>query len=82
MPHCRHSTRCSHGWKTPEKILQKNEGNTVTDRDLESFYQSTDLLGETYNPAQELRFAEIPTFMRAPLVRDLEQVDIGIVGIP
>ena len=50
--------------------------------DLASFYQSTDLLGETYNPAQELRFAEISTFMRAPLVRDLSQVDIGIIGIP
>ena len=54
----------------------------MSNKDLESFYQSTDLLGEAYNPAQELRFAEIPTFMRAPLVRDLEQVDIGIVGIP
>ena len=54
----------------------------MSDRDLESFYQCTDLLGETYNPAGELRFTEIPTFMRAPLVRDLEQVDIGIVGIP
>ena len=54
----------------------------MSDTNLENFYQSTDLLGESYNPAQELRFAEIATFMRAPLVRDLEQVDIGIVGIP
>ena len=44
----------------------------MSDRDLESFYQCTDLLGETYNPAEELRFAVSPTFMRAPLVRDLE----------
>jgi guanidinopropionase len=50
--------------------------------DLENFYQTTGLLGEPYNPALELRFAEIATFMRAPLVRDLEQVDIGIIGIP
>jgi guanidinopropionase len=54
----------------------------MSDTDLESFYQRTDLLGNHYNPARELRFAEIPTFMRAPLVRDLEQVDIGIVGVP
>ena len=50
--------------------------------DLENFYQTTGLLGESYNPALELRFAEIATFMRAPLVRELEQVDIGIIGIP
>lgn len=54
----------------------------MTHEDLETFYQATDLLGEAYNPAQELRFAEVATFMRAPLLRDLEQVDIGIVGIP
>ncbi|MBT4888751.1 MAG: agmatinase [Rhodospirillales bacterium] len=28
------------------------------------------------------RFSEIPSFMRAPVVRDLSQVDIGIIGIP
>ncbi len=50
--------------------------------DLEAFYKTTDILGESYNPAQEQRFAEVATFMRAPLVRDLEQVDIGFIGIP
>ena len=54
----------------------------MSEKDLAAFYQSTDLFGETYNPAQELRFAEVATFMRAPLVRDLTQVDIGIIGIP
>jgi guanidinopropionase len=54
----------------------------MNQKDIAAFYQSTDLFGETYNPAQELRFAEVATFMRAPLVRDLTQVDIGFVGIP
>jgi guanidinopropionase len=51
-------------------------------KDLDAFYQTTDLLGQTYNPAKEVRFAEIPTFMRAPLMKDLSQVDIGIIGVP
>ncbi len=54
----------------------------MTEKTIEDFYQTTDLLGEPYNPAQELRFTELATFMRAPFVRDLEQVDIGIIGIP
>ena len=54
----------------------------MTKNDLEAFYNTTDILGEAYNPAQEQRFAEVATFMRAPLVRDLEQVDIGFIGIP
>lgn len=51
-------------------------------KDLADFYRSTDLMGKDYNPSQELRFTEIATFMRVPLVRDLEQTDIGIIGIP
>jgi len=54
----------------------------LKDKDLQDYYQTKDLLGEAYDPAQELRFSEIATFMRAPLMRDLEQVDIGILGIP
>ena len=46
------------------------------------FYQRTNILGESYIPMQGLRHTEIPTFMRAPFVTDLEQVDIGIIGIP
>ncbi len=54
----------------------------MSDTDLNAFYESRDLFGEAYNPAHELRFAEIATFMRAPIMRDLAQVDIGIIGIP
>tara|TARA_B100000686_G_scaffold288169_1_gene314095 strand:- start:794 stop:1792 length:999 start_codon:yes stop_codon:yes gene_type:complete len=46
------------------------------------FYRRTNILGESYIPMQGLRHTEIPTFMRAPFVTDLEQVDIGIIGIP
>ena len=41
-----------------------------------------DILGETYEPIQAQRYSEVPTFMRAPQVNDLNQVDIGIIGIP
>ena len=49
---------------------------------IKNFYQSTNILGENYDPINTVRFSEIPTFMRAPLVTDLSQVDIGIIGIP
>ena len=50
--------------------------------DLQSFYTRRDILGEAYEPAQELRFTDIPTFMRTPRVDSLEDVDIGIIGVP
>jgi hypothetical protein len=50
-------------------------------KDLDDFYRSTDLMGEDYNPLQELRFTELATFMRVPLMRKLERMDTGIVGI-
>ena len=49
---------------------------------LETFYQTQDLLGETYNPIQCQRYSEVATFMRAPRVNDLSQVDIGLIGVP
>jgi guanidinopropionase len=54
----------------------------MADSDLKAFYQRQDILGEVYEPMQALRFTEIPTFMRTPLVNDLESVDIGIIGVP
>lgn len=54
----------------------------MNSEDLRSFYQTSDIFGVFYDPSKELRFAEIATFMRAPLVKDLSQVDIGIIGIP
>jgi guanidinopropionase len=38
--------------------------------------------GEEYEPHLALRHTEIPTFLRAPLARSLEDVDIALVGIP
>ena len=59
------------------------ERNEMTDPDdRKSFYQQTNILGESYDPMMEARHSEIPTFMRAPFVTDLSQVDIGIIGIP
>jgi guanidinopropionase len=54
----------------------------MNSEDLRSFYQTSDIFGVFYDPSKELRFTEIATFMRAPLVKDLSQVDIGIIGIP
>ena len=34
------------------------------------------------SPCKGLRFSEVPTFMRAPLVNDLNDIDIGIIGVP
>lgn len=38
--------------------------------------------GEEYEPHLALRHTEIPTFLRAPLARSLEDVDVALVGIP
>lgn len=54
----------------------------MNEREREAFYARTDIAGETYEPAKELRFAEVATFLRTPHRGDLEGVDIGIVGIP
>ncbi len=49
----------------------------------DDFYakQST-IGGDPYDPMQEPRFAEIATFMRAPLAASLDAIDIGLIGIP
>jgi guanidinopropionase len=55
----------------------------MTDKnEIGQFYQTTNILGENYNPMEMVRFSEVPTFMRAPLVKDLSHVDIGMIGIP
>jgi guanidinopropionase len=38
--------------------------------------------GGEYDPMKEPRYAEIATFMRAPLARSLDEVDIGLIGVP
>ncbi len=47
-----------------------------------AFYESTDVTGETYNPIESQRHTEVATFMRCPHVTNLQDVDIGIIGIP
>lgn len=38
--------------------------------------------GDKGNPMEEPRFTEIATFMRAPLAESLDNVDIGLIGVP
>jgi len=46
-------------------------------------YSRPDAVTETsYDPMKQPRFSEIATFMRAPLARSLEEVDIGLIGVP
>src|SRR6516225_9410520 len=46
-------------------------------------YVKPDTLGQkTYDPMKEPRYTDIATFMRAPLARSLEGVDIGLIGVP
>ena len=54
----------------------------VDSETIAAFYRRTNLLGEAFDPMRSQRQAEVATFMRCPAVSDLEQVDIGIIGIP
>jgi guanidinopropionase len=48
-----------------------------------SHYLKPDVLGHhAYDPIKEPRYTDIATFMRAPLARTLEGVDIGLIGVP
>ena len=40
------------------------------------------LVADDYNPMMSPRYTDIATFMRAPLVRDPSEVDIGLIGVP
>ena len=40
------------------------------------------MLAESDDPMQRPRYVGVPTFFRAPLREDLEEVDIGLVGVP
>ncbi len=49
----------------------------------EDRYLRPSLVSETaYDPMKQPRYTEIATFMRAPLARSLEEVDIGLIGVP
>jgi guanidinopropionase len=45
-------------------------------------YKKTGVAGDSYEPMKEPRYAEIATFMRAPLADRLDEVDIGLIGVP
>jgi len=50
---------------------------------MTDFYQRISALtGEAYEPMQEARYSDVPTFMRTPMVTRLEDIDIALVGIP
>ena len=50
---------------------------------MSGFYKrKSPVTGEEYEPHLQLRHTEIPTFLRAPLARSLEDVDIALVGVP
>ena len=48
----------------------------------DDFYKKKRPDGDERNPMSEPRFTEIATFMRAPLVESLDNVDIGLIGVP
>jgi guanidinopropionase len=46
-------------------------------------HTKTDPVGASdYDPMKEPRYTDIATFMRAPLARSLDDVDIGLIGVP
>jgi guanidinopropionase len=46
-------------------------------------YTKTDpVTAESYDPIKEPRYAEIATFMRAPLASSTDGIDIGLIGVP
>ncbi len=47
-----------------------------------SYEKQNPVDGSTYQPMREPRYTDIATFMRAPLVQSLADVDIGLIGVP
>ena len=48
----------------------------------DSYFRTNPVSGTHYDPMKQARYTEIATFMRAPLASSLEQVDIGLIGVP
>src|ERR1017187_6482945 len=49
----------------------------------ENSYTKPDIVCATeYEPMMQPRYSEIATFMRAPLANSLDDVDIGLIGVP
>ena len=50
---------------------------------MSDFYERNSTLSDSlHNPMKQARFTGIPTFMRTPLITDLSDVDIALVGVP
>jgi guanidinopropionase len=48
----------------------------------DSYTRPDPISSGTYDPMKQPRYTEIATFMRAPLANSLEDVDIGLIGVP
>jgi guanidinopropionase len=48
----------------------------------DSYTRQDPVFRSTYDPMKQPRYTEIATFMRAPLASSLDQVDIGLIGVP
>jgi guanidinopropionase len=48
----------------------------------DSYTRQDPVFTSTYDPMKQPRYTEIATFMRAPLASSLDQVDIGLIGVP
>ena len=48
----------------------------------EGYEKTHPVTGESYDPRFQPRFTEIATFMRAPMAESLDDVDIGLIGVP
>jgi guanidinopropionase len=48
----------------------------------DSYTRQDPVFTSTYDPMKQPRYTEIATFMRAPLANSLDQVDIGLIGVP
>ena len=44
--------------------------------------RTSPVTGESGNPMSEPRFLEFATFMRAPVAKNLDDLDIALIGVP
>jgi len=49
---------------------------------MSEYKKTSPVTGQSIEPMKEPRFAEIATFMRAPLAESLDDLDIALIGVP
>jgi guanidinopropionase len=54
----------------------------VCEHKMAKYKKTSPVTGQQYEPMKEPRFAEIATFMRAPLAESLDDLDIALIGVP